>query len=194
MVTALRFADIKGNSSILDAGLGTGRALAEIVKKAGNRVRIIGLDISPKMVWKARELVEHERISDEVNLIVGDVAKTPFRDRIFDVVFCSYVLDLIDTPTIPSVLSEFKRTLVNSGRLILVSLSNGTKWYDKMRMYEWVYRLSPAILGGCRPIRSSAYLENVGFKRVKRHFMHAGHLMPTEIVTATKSDPEGTKA
>jgi ubiquinone/menaquinone biosynthesis C-methylase UbiE len=122
-----------------------------------------------------------------VHLVLGDAAHTPSRDAAFDLVFNSYMLDLIDTPSIPRILSDFKRLLKPAGRLVLISLTKGTKWYDNMRPYEWIYRRSPALLGGCRPVVLKPYLEKLGFKNLDEYFMHAGHLMPTLIVIADKA-------
>jgi ubiquinone/menaquinone biosynthesis C-methylase UbiE len=126
-------------------------------------------------------------LSGRAHLVLSDAAHIPFRDAVFNLVFNSYMLDLIDTPSIPRILSEFKRLLKPAGRLVLVSLSKGTKWYDNMGLYEWIYRLAPALLGGCRPVVLKPYLRELGFKNLEECFMHAGYLMPTLIVRADKS-------
>jgi ubiquinone/menaquinone biosynthesis C-methylase UbiE len=185
---ALEIARVEKNSIVLEVGFGTGKALAEMAGRNGNGGEVFGLDVSEKMTKRARRSIEHNHLSGQVHLLLGDMGNAPFRDAMFDVVFGSYVLDLIDTPRIPLVLSEFRRVLRPSGRLVLVSLSRGSKWYDNMTFYEWLYTHAPTLLGGCRPVELSAYLEKLGFKGITRHFMHAGHLMPTEIVSSLKGD------
>jgi ubiquinone/menaquinone biosynthesis C-methylase UbiE len=185
---ALEITRVGKNSVVLEAGFGTGKALAEMAKRNENGGEVFGLDISEKMTKRARKSIEHNHLSRRVHLHVGDMGNAPFRDGTFDVVFGSYLLDLIDTPRIPLVLSEFRRVLRPSGQLVLVSLSKGSKSYDNMRVYEWLYSHAPTLLGACRPVQLTSFVEQLGFKGITRHFMHAGHLMPTEIVSSLKGD------
>jgi hypothetical protein len=57
-----------------------------------------------------------------------------------------------------------------------------------MKPYEWVYKRSPSLLGGCRPVLLKPYLQELGFGDIERKYMLAGHLMPTEIVWANKDE------
>lgn len=185
---ALEIANLRENLIVLEAGFGTGRTLVELVKRVGNAGEVYALDVSQKMTNRARRVLRRHNLSDRVNFIVGDAEKTSFGDAIFDLVFSSYMLDLIDTAAIPRVLLEFKRLLKPTGWLVLVGLSKGSKWHDNMKLYEWLYRRSPSLLGGCRPVQLAPHLQELGFKNVNREYMRAGHLMPTEIVWAYKSE------
>jgi demethylmenaquinone methyltransferase/2-methoxy-6-polyprenyl-1,4-benzoquinol methylase len=185
---ALEIANLGENCVVLEAGFGTGKTVVELAKKVGDTGEIYALDISQKMTNRTHRLLHRRDLSDRVNLIVGDAESTHFCDATFDLVFSSYMLDLIDTAAIPRVLLEFKRILKPAGRLVLVGLSKGSKWYDNMKPYEWVYRRSPSLLGGCRPVLLAPCLQELGFKDVSREYMRAGHLMPTEIVWANKGE------
>jgi len=160
----------------------------ELARRVGNAGEVYALDVSQKMTNRTRRVLRRRNLSDRVSFIVGDAEKTSFGDAIFDLVFSSYMLDLIDTAAIPRVLLEFKRLLKPTGWLVLVGLSKGSKWHDNMKLYEWVYRRSPSLLGGCRPVQLAPHLQELGFKNVNREYMRAGHLMPTEIVWAYKSE------
>jgi ubiquinone/menaquinone biosynthesis C-methylase UbiE len=183
---ALEIATIRESNIVLEVGFGTGRALIEIAKRVGNGGEAIGVDISQKMSRKAWHLIQRRDQSRHTHLLLGDGCDVPFREETFDVLFCAYVLDLIDTPRITRALTEFRRVLKPSGRLVLVSLSKGTKWYDNMKLYEWTYPRLPILFGGCRPIELSPYLQELGFTDVKVHFVHSGHLVTTEIVSGIK--------
>jgi ubiquinone/menaquinone biosynthesis C-methylase UbiE len=185
---ALEIANAGEDSVVLEAGFGTGKTVVELAKRAGNTGEIYALDVSRKMANRTHRTLQRSNLSNRVSLIVGDAEKTSFPDAIFDLVFSSYMLDLIDAAVIPKVLSEFKRVLKPNGRLVLVSLSRGTHWYDNMKAYEWMYRCSPLLLGGCRPVLLVPYLKELGFKDVSTEYMRAGHLMPTEIVWANKGE------
>ena len=185
---AVEISNLSENLVVLEAGFGTGKTLVELAKKVGNAGEVYALDVSEKMVNRTHRRLHRCSLSERVDLILGDGGNTPLCDEIFDLVFSSYMLDLIDTPAIPRVLLEFKRILKPTGRLVLVGLSKGSKWYDDVRLYEWLYRRAPSLLGGCRPVLLAPYLQELGFKSVNREYMRAGHLMPTEIVWANKGE------
>ena len=185
---ALRIADPKRNSVVLEAGFGTGKTVVQLAERVGNTGEVYALDVSQEMTNRTHRLLHRRNLADRVNLIVGDAENTAFCDSFFDLVFSSYMLDLVDTAAIPRVLLEFKRLLKPAGRLVLVGLSKGSKWYDNMKPYEWVYNLSPSLLGGCRPVLLTPFLQELGFGDIEREYMLAGHLMPTEIVWANKDE------
>lgn len=183
---ALEVANPRDNFDILDVGLGTGKAFVDFAK-ATPRGESYGLDISRRMLERGRRKIARHGLSSRSHLLLGDAAHMPFRDASFDLVLSTYVLDLIDEHTIAIVLSEFKRLLTPSGRIVLVSLGKGRKWYDNMKLYEWFYRHCATLLGGCRPVTLIPYLRELEFKNVNGRFIHAGGLMPTEIVWADKA-------
>ncbi len=149
---ALRIMNVEEGAKILEVGFGTGKTLIELVQSVVTNGGVYGIDISNEMANKVKKKINQQKIQDRPNLVLGEAQNIPFSDSHFDIVFSSYMLDLIDTPNIPHVLAEFKRVLRRRGRLILVSMSKGLKWWDNMKIYEWLYRISPSLLGGCRPI------------------------------------------
>jgi ubiquinone/menaquinone biosynthesis C-methylase UbiE len=183
---AIEIARINNDFKILEVGFGTGKNIIQLAKKIGNNGFICGLDISSKMTYKTLKLIKSHDLTKRVNLALGDADHIPYVGSSFDLIFSSYMLDLIDTPIMPLVLSEFKRVLKPGGHLIIVSMSKGSKWYNDMRLYEWFYRRWPSILGGCRPVDLKPYLNRLQFKIIYRKFLFAGYLMPTEIVYAQK--------
>jgi ubiquinone/menaquinone biosynthesis C-methylase UbiE len=185
---ALEIVSPREDSIVLETGFGTGRTVMQLGKMIGNAGGVYGLDVSPKMTHRTWRVLHRCGLSDRVILILGDARSTPFCDATFDLVFSSYMLDLIDTTVIPEVLLEFKRLLKPGGKLVLVCLTKGSKWYDDMKLYEWLYAHSPSLLGGCRPLKLAPYLHELGFKDVNREYLRAGHLMPTEIVWTHKGE------
>jgi demethylmenaquinone methyltransferase/2-methoxy-6-polyprenyl-1,4-benzoquinol methylase len=183
---ALEIANPEENCIVLDAGFGTGKTTVELARKLCNSGEVYGFDVSQKMANRAQKALHACDLVDRANLIVADAQNASFRDSIFDLVFSSYMLDLIDTAAIPRVLLEFKRLLKPNGRLVLIGLSKGSKWHDNMKLYEWVYKRAPSLLGGCRPVQVAPYLRKLGFNQVEREYVRPGHLMPTEIVSASK--------
>jgi demethylmenaquinone methyltransferase/2-methoxy-6-polyprenyl-1,4-benzoquinol methylase len=179
-------AEIKPGFTVLDVASGTGQTLLESSKIVGQDGIVCGIDLSPKMLAITRNRVHDAALTSRVHLKLGDARQLPYREEVFDVVFNSYLLDLIDTPDIPHILTEFKRVLKPGGRLIIVSLSKGDRWTTNMALYEWIYRRCPILLGGCRPIFTKPFIEELGFQNVNRELILAGHVISSEIVWGEK--------
>ena len=179
-------AEIKPGFTVLDVAVGTGQTLLESSKIVGQDGIVCGIDLSPKMLAITRNRVHDAALTSRVHLKLGDARQLPYREEVFDVVFNSYLLDLIDTPDIPHILAEFKRVLKPGGRLIIVSLSKGDRWITNMALYEWIYRRWPILLGGCRPIFTKPFIEELGFQNTHRKLIIAGHVFPSEIVWGEK--------
>ncbi|MFC1511329.1 class I SAM-dependent methyltransferase [Candidatus Margulisiibacteriota bacterium] len=94
---------IRQDGLILDNGCGTGM-LAESLTKA----KVIGLDISKGMLNKAKK-----RLS---NLVLADSQDLPFKDNIFDTVFCRSILHHLPNPKLG--VSEIHRVLKVGGEAI----------------------------------------------------------------------------
>jgi len=182
----ISIADIKPGSTVLDVAVGTGHTLRKFSKMVGQYGVVCGIDLSTKMLTITRNYVQDTAAAARVYFTLGDARRLPYREELFDVVFNSYMLDLIDTPEIPRVLDEFKRVLKPGGRLVVVSLSKGANWYSDMKLYEEVYHLCPTLLGGCRPVFCKPFMEDLGFQNINREFVLVGRMFPSEIVSGDK--------
>lgn len=116
----------------------------------------------------------------------------PYPNNSFDVVFVSFVIDLLAQEDIAVALAEIKRVLKPNGRVIIVSMTKrGSGIHRIMRkLYEWMYYKWPTILGyrtSCRPI----YIENdvlrAGFKITHYELTSiAGFMFPIALIRANK--------
>jgi phosphatidylethanolamine/phosphatidyl-N-methylethanolamine N-methyltransferase len=100
---------------ILEVGIGTGISLPDY--SANNR--IFGVDISDKMLRKARQRVEDLALTHVEGLAVMDAKRLEFDDNSFDVVVAQYVVTTVPDPE--GTLDEFARVLKPGGEIILVS-------------------------------------------------------------------------
>ena len=181
----LDVADIHSGDMVFEVGFGTGQIVIASAVKVGKDGHIFGIDISSKMLKKTRKRVKKRKLTKRVDLQLGDTRHLPYTSGIFDVVFTSYLLDLIDTSAISHVLQEFKRVLKPGGRLVVVNMSKGHK-STTMKLYEWFYSRSPLLFGGCRPVIIEPFLEALNFQHVKKERILAGHVIPSEIVWGDK--------
>jgi demethylmenaquinone methyltransferase/2-methoxy-6-polyprenyl-1,4-benzoquinol methylase len=181
----LDVADIQRGDVVFEAGFGTGQIVIASAVEVGKYGHVFGIDVSSKMLKKTRKRVKKHKLTKRVDLQLGDVRHLPYTSGIFDVIFTSYLLDLIDTSAISHVLQEFKRVLKPGGRLIVVNMSKNQK-STTMNLYEWFYKRVPSLFGGCRPVIIEPFLEALRFQHVKKERILAGHVIPSEIVWGDK--------
>ncbi len=62
-------------------------------------------------------------------------------------------------------------------------MTKGQRWLNFL--WEFVYRLNPAWLGGCRGVYLLPYLELAGFEETKREFIRQMTL-PSEVLYGAK--------
>ncbi len=182
----LERAAIQPHERVLEVAVGPGETFAEILRRVAPDNIVEGVDLSPRMLERTRRRAVRSGRSN-FRLQQADARRLPFPDAAFDVLYNSYMLDLIPFAEMPVVLAEFRRVLKPDGRLVLVNLS---KHHAGERQWlEWVYqrlprRWVPFLFGGCRPVLMEGLVRAAGFRDVQREFVR--HRMQTEIVTARK--------
>jgi len=159
---AIELAGIQEGDVILDVAAGTGLMLEKIAPVNPNG-RITGIDISDGMLDKARQKLSKY---PNVELKSASAQKIPFSDNHFDILFNSYMFDLLSIEMMPSILNEFKRVIKPGGRLVMVNMTIGEK--PGSGLYETIYKISPAMMGGCRGVRLSDLVKKTGFEVIIR--------------------------
>jgi len=176
----IELAQIQDGESILDVAVGTGLILADVVRCNPGGLNA-GIDISAGMLQKAREKMRGTLA--RVELKESSAFEIPYPDQTFDLLFNGYMFDLMPFEAMPRILAEFKRVLKPAGRLVLIDMTIGEGFGSQI--YQWIYNLSPAIMGGCRGVRLAGPLENAGFRVVTREY-HQQMLFPSEVILATR--------
>jgi len=179
---------IQPQDRVLEVAVGPGATLLEVLRRVDRASVVSGVDLSPKMLEKARRLVQSAGYTN-VDLREADARQLPFPGAAFDVLFNSYMFDLLPLEDMPIVLGEFRRVLRAGGRLALVNMSKREAavrtWSE--RFYTWLPgRLVPYLMGGCRPVLMEDLVRGSGFSEVRREFID--QFIPSEIITATKAD------
>jgi ubiquinone/menaquinone biosynthesis C-methylase UbiE len=101
-------------SLVLDVATGTGRLPTTLLKQAGFRGRVIGLDSSRAMLAQAAR--DTHSIADRLTLIWHSVQRLPFDDGVFDAVTCLEALEFF--PDTRKALKEMQRVLRPGGLLL----------------------------------------------------------------------------
>lgn len=183
---ALEIVNIQDGEKILEVAIGTGLNLVEILKRNPNGW-VEGIDISPKMLVRARQRL-FKIGNQNFRLHLCDCRNLPFKKETFDVVFSEYLLDIMPIEDFLPILTEFKRVLRDGGRLILVHMTKGQRFIE--RIYEEIYKLRLPLLAGCRGVMAKPFLQKLGFNDLKREFVSQIGF-PSEIILGIKND--GTK-
>jgi ubiquinone/menaquinone biosynthesis C-methylase UbiE len=103
--------------SLLEIGVGTGRLLTELSRRAE---QVIGVDHAPAMLEEARRRLDSEGITG-IELRLGEMTHLPLLDASVGCVVANMVLHHAAEPG--SVLLEIQRVLLPGGILILADLA-----------------------------------------------------------------------
>ena len=141
-------------TAVGEFGCGTGRFAARLLRErlpAG--ATYAGVDVSPHMVELARAAVAPWAGRARVELTDGAI-RLPAADGACDRVVSTYVLDLLSPDDAAAFMAEARRALRPGGLLALASLAPGRTTPARLVTAGWqaVWRLNPALLGGCRPL------------------------------------------
>lgn len=177
----LELAAIRDGEDVLEVAVGTGLAFEKILAMNPNG-RNEGIDLTPEMLARA---VDKAARSGQTNyrLRIGDAYRLDNPDDSFDVVVNNYMFDLLPEDDFPVVLAEFRRVLRPGGRLAMVNMAFGDRWYTGI--WSRIYRINPALLGGCRGVSLQPALEDAGFRNVRREYL-SQMTFPSEVVYAEK--------
>ena len=165
---------------ILCIGSGTGRELWQIRKRIGLEGFLYSFDLSYPM------LSLNHRLSS-IFKCQGDASHLPYAEGVFDQIYAAYILDLLSVNKIQEVLSGFYRILNPDGRLVLLYLSEGVNIPSRaiVRLWKELYRVSPYICAGCRPLKLAHLVKSSGFK-IQENEVIVQYGVPSEIIVSIK--------
>lgn len=173
----LELAAIRDGEDVLEVAVGTGLAFARILE-ANPSGRAEGIDLTTAMLALAEKKAARTG-HDNYRLRLGDAYDLPFPDASFDVVINNYMFDLLPEQDFVKVLGEFKRVLRPGGRLAMINMTHGARWYNGI--WGRLYQVSPALLGGCRSVSLLPALRQCGFRKTTREYI-SQFSFPSEVV------------
>ena len=154
-------ASLETGETVLDLGSGGGFDCFLAAKQVGDTGMVIGVDMTPEMISKARENADKMPLKN-VEFRLGEIEHLPVSDGSVDVIMSNCVINL--SPDKKSVFREAFRVLKPGGRLAISDvLATATVPPAVQKNLE----LISACIGGAETIKNvKRILQEVGFGQV----------------------------
>jgi len=155
-------ASLKEGETVLDLGSGAGFDCFLAADKVGKKGRVIGIDMTPEMVEKARESVQKGKY-ENVEFRLGEIEHLPVADSSVDIIISNCVINL--APDKKKVFEEAFRALRPGGRLMISDIVLLKELQDTIKnsIEAYVGCVSGAVM-------KDKYIEDIkeaGFKEVR---------------------------
>ncbi|MEN6300684.1 MAG: arsenite methyltransferase [Anaerolineaceae bacterium] len=155
-------ADLRPSQTVLDLGAGGGIDCFLAGKKVGPTGRVIGVDMTPEMLEKARSNKE-KMGADNVEFRLGEIEHLPVADNSVDVIISNCVINL--SPDKPQVFREAFRVLKPGGKLAVTDIVTNGPLPENIRnsLDEWA-----ACVAGALDVQDYiSGLEAAGFEHIE---------------------------
>jgi len=179
-------AELVAGETVLDLGSGGGIDVFLASKRVGRGGKVIGLDMTPEMVQKARENAKKANLNN-VEFRLGEIESIPIDKGSVDVIISNCVICL--SPDKAKVFREMFRVLRSGGRLAIadeVAIRPFTR-EEKKDSAAWC----SCVTGAITEKEYSSALRSAGFRDVYvKQLRRPGELTPavfSAFVSATKA-------
>ncbi len=175
-------AALREGETVLDLGSGAGIDCFLAARKVGRSGRVIGVDMTPEMIDRARENVRQSGASN-IEFRLGEIENLPVADGSVDVIISNCVINLSTDK--PRVFREALRVLRPGGRIMISDLALLAPLPQKVR--ESVEAYVACVAGALPKDEYLAALTGAGFAKVE---VVKETAFPPELVLEDSLAPE----
>ncbi len=155
-------ASLNEGETVLDLGSGAGFDCFLAAQKVGEKGRIIGVDMTPEMIDKARENAQKSKY-ENVEFRLGEIEHLPAADNSVDVIISNCVINL--APDKYEVMKEAYRVLKPGGRIAISDLALRKELPKKIRDNMEAY--VSCVAGAIHIDEYKKAVADAGFKNIK---------------------------
>lgn len=155
-------ASLKPGEVVLDLGSGAGFDVFLAARSVGEQGRVIGVDMTPSMVSKARQNLQRSSFTN-VEFRLGEIEALPVADGIIDVIISNCVINL--SPEKDKVFKEALRVLKPGGRLAISDVVRTAELPEEVKSDLQLY--SGCISGASSILELDMMLKEAGFEQVR---------------------------
>ena len=158
-------AALQEGQTVLDLGSGGGFDVFQAGEKVKASGRVIGVDMTPEMLAKARKNIEHYRQHtglDNVEFRLGEIEHLPLPDASIDVALSNCVINL--SPDKPQVWREVFRVLKPGGKVSVSDLALLKPLPENIR--EMAAALVGCVAGAVLVEETRTMLQQIGFTSI----------------------------
>lgn len=155
-------AELSIGETVVDLGSGGGFDAFLAAREVGESGIVIGVDMTPTMVSKARNNADKANF-ENVDFRLGEIENLPVADNTTDVIISNCVINL--SPNKARVFKEAHRILKSGGRLAISDVVASCELPDEMRNDLNLYS---GCMGGASLIDElESHMADAGFKEIK---------------------------
>ena len=151
---------IQSGETVLDLGSGGGVDVFRASKLVGDEGRVIGLDATPEMIFRARETAKKYDYRN-VEFRLGEIEHMPIESDTVDLVISNCVLNLV--PDKELAFKEIHRVLKPGGRISVSDMVATQEPSKVIKPEEW----AACIAGAVTFYEYKGILEKTGFSDIK---------------------------
>lgn len=153
----LKASDVKPGDTVVDVGCGTGFLTRQAALQMQGKGMLVGVDLSPMMLEKAKDNLNKLALLTLVEFRVGDAENIPIQDDFADAVVGNMILHHCAKPK--EAVSEMARILREGGRIAVADLEkHNERWLREEMADRWL---------GFDLKKVKKWFEDVGLEDVK---------------------------